>query len=163
MSERAPRFVVIDSNEVPWTEVVAQQHGARRVSVHEKFLEWTPDRMVVWGRYDPGVVIERHGHMSDHLVLVTDGQLTVGDRACGPGTLLVLEKGAVFGPLIAGPAGAMLFETWAGDPRPVPADKEGYARLLAERGIVKLPNPKFERPALAGDRTSKPEDVADYG
>jgi len=163
MSEREPRFVVVDSADVPWTEVIAQQHGERRVSVHEKFLEWTPERMVVWGRYDPGVVIERHGHASDHLVLVTEGELTVGDRVCGPGTLLVLEKGAVFGPLIAGPEGALLFETWAGDPRPVPADKEGYARLLAERGIVKLPNPKFERPASAGDRTKKPEGVSDYG
>jgi hypothetical protein len=108
-------------------------------------------------------VIERHGHMSDHLVLITEGQLTVGDRVCGPGTLLVLEEGAVFGPLIAGPEGALLFETWAGNPRPVPADKEGYARLLAERGIVKLPNPTFTPPASAGDRTKKPGDVADYG
>ena len=163
MSDATPRLAFVHVDDVPWTEVIAQQHGDRRVSVHEKFLEWTPDRMVVWGRYDPGVVIERHGHMSDHLVLITEGQLTVGDRVCGPGTLLVLEKGAVFGPLIAGPDGAMLFETWAGDPRPVPADKEGYARLLAERGIVKLPNPKFERPVSAGDRTKKPSDVADYG
>lgn len=163
MSLREPRFVIVDSKDVPWTEVIAQQHGERRVSVHEKFLEWTRERMVVWGRYDPGVVIERHGHASDHLVLVTEGELTVGDRVCGPGTLLVLEQGAVFGPLIAGPEGAMLFETWAGDPRPVPADKEGYARLLAERGIVRLPNPKFERPASAGDRARKPDDVTDYG
>ena len=79
------------------------------------------------------------------------------------GRVVARSKGAVFGPLIAGPEGAMLFETWAGDPRPVPADKEGHARLLAERGIVKLPNPKFERPASAGDRTKKPGDVADYG
>src|SRR4051812_30832910 len=112
MEEQQPRFVIVDSAEVPWTEVVAQQHGDRRVSVHEKFLEWTPERMVVWGRYDPGVVIERHGHASDHLVLVTEGELTVGERVCGPGALLVLEKGAVFGPLIAGARGALLFETW---------------------------------------------------
>ena len=44
-----PRFSIVHESEVPWTEVVAQQHGDRRVSVHEKFLEWCPDRMVVLG------------------------------------------------------------------------------------------------------------------
>ena len=159
MSEREPRFVVVDSNEVPWTEVIAQQHGDRRVSVHEKFLEWTPERMVVLGRYDPRVVIERHGHASDHLVYVLEGELLVGDRRCTPGTLIVLELGAAFGPLIAGDHGALLFETWAGNPRPVPADKEGYLALLKERGIVRLPNPPFTKPASAPRESEDGKDL----
>lgn len=148
----APRLAFVHVDEVPWTEVVAQMHGARRVSVHEKFLEWTPQRMVVLGRYDPNVVIERHGHASDHLVYVLEGELQVGERRCPPGTLIVLELGASFGPLIAGPAGALLFETWAGNPRPVPADKEEYYALLAARGIERLPNPTFTKPATAPKR-----------
>ncbi|MEW6268181.1 MAG: hypothetical protein AB1689_02645, partial [Thermodesulfobacteriota bacterium] len=139
MAASEPRFVIVDGTDLPWVEVVAQRHGERRVSVHNKFLEWTPERMADFARYDPGVVIERHGHASDHLVLVLEGELAVGDRACGPGTLIVLEQGAAFGPLVAGSRGALLFGTWACDPRPVPADPEGYARLLAERGIEKLP------------------------
>ena len=154
MSEvNEPRLAFVHVDDVPWTEVIAQQHGERRASVHEKFLEWTPARMVVLGRYDPGVVVERHGHESDNLVYVLEGDLTVGDRRCPAGTLIVLERGATFGPLVAGDEGALLFETWAGDVTPVPADKEGYHRLLAERGITRLPNPTFERPptAPAGD------------
>lgn len=161
-----PRLAFVDEADVPWREVIAQQHGARRVSVHEKFLEWTPDRMVVLGRYDPGLVLERHGHKSDNLVYVMEGELSVGledgsARHCGPGTLVVLEEGAVFGPLVAGPEGCLLFETWGRDVTPVPADKEGYYRMLAERGIERLPNPEFERPPGApegdlgsGDRWS---------
>ena len=141
-----PRLSFVHVDEVPWTEVIAQLHGERRVSVHEKFLEWTTDRMVVLGRYDPHVVIERHGHRSDHLVYVLEGELRVGDRVCPPGTLVVLEVGAQFGPLIAGDAGALLFEVWTGDPRPVPADKEEYHALLREKGIVRLPNPRFTKP-----------------
>jgi len=57
----------------------------------------------------------------------------------------------VFGPLTAGPDGCLLFETWGDDVTPVPADKDGYAKLLAERGIRRLPNPPFERPAGAPD------------
>jgi hypothetical protein len=145
----APRLAFVHEAQVPWQEVLAQRHGERRVSVHEKFLEWTDRRMVVLGRYDPHVVVERHGHASDHLVYVLEGELLVGDRACPAGTLVVLEQGAVFGPLVAGESGALLFETWAGDPAPVPADKPGYLALLAERGIERLAPPPIVRPPTA--------------
>jgi len=146
MTPGEPRFVIVDPEEVPWTEVLAQRHGTRRASVHLRFLEWTERRMADIARYDPGVVIERHGHASDHMVLVLEGQVAIGDRVCGPRTLVVLEQGAVFGPLVAGPDGALLFETWAGDPRPVPEDRAAHARLLAERGIVPLAVAPFASP-----------------
>ncbi len=111
------------------------------------------------GRYDPHVVIERHGHASDHLVYVLEGELRVGERVCPSGTLIVLEVGAAFGPLIAGPAGALLFETWAGDPRPNPVDKEGYYALLKEKGIVRLPNPRFAKPASAPQQRGDGKDL----
>ncbi len=156
-----PRLAFVHVDEVPWTEVLAQQHGDRRVSVHEKFLEWTRDRMVAQARYDPGMIIERHGHSSDNLLYVLDGEVAVGERSCPAGTLIVLEEGAVFGPLVAGPDGCLLFEMWAGDVTPVPADKDGYARLLDERGVARLPNPPFQMPPRApasdfgtGDRWS---------
>ena len=157
-----PRFSIVDEADVPWTEVIVQQHGERRVSVHEKFLEWSPERMVVLGRYDPGMIIERHGHKSDHVIYILDGEVTVGDRVCTKGALIILEEGAVFGPLIAHPEqGCLMFETWLDDPMPVPADKEGYYALLESQGIVRLPNPTFEPPDHAtsdqygaGDRFS---------
>jgi hypothetical protein len=80
---------------------------------------------------------------------VLEGELMVGERACPSGTLIVLEVGAAFGPLIAGPRGALLFETWAGDPAPVPADKDRNQALLRERGIERLPPPTIVRPAPA--------------
>jgi hypothetical protein len=68
------------------------------------------------------------------------------------GTLIVLEQGATFGPLIAGERGCLLLEVWFGDPRPVPEDRAAYETLLAERGIVRLATPRFERPAGAPGR-----------
>jgi len=149
----APRLAFVHIDDVAWREVIAQLHGTTRVSVHEKFLEWTAQQMVVLGRYDPHVVVERHGHKSNHLVYVLQGDLTIGDRHCPAGTLVVLERGATFGPLIAGDAGALLFEVWMGDPAPVPADKDGYYALLRERGITRLTPPKIERPAAAPPRS----------
>jgi len=160
-SKDAPRLAFVHTDDVPWREVIAQRHGDKRVSVHEKFLEWTAKQMVVLGRYDPRVVIERHGHKSNHLVYVLEGELLVGDRGCPAGTLIVLEVGATFGPLIAGDEGALLFEVWMGDPAPVPANKEEYYALLRERGIERLQPPKIERPATAPAR--KRDDDTPYG
>jgi uncharacterized cupin superfamily protein len=35
--------------------------------------------MVVLGRYDPGMIIERHAHSSDHLIYVLEGELACGE------------------------------------------------------------------------------------
>lgn len=148
-----PELKITHLDDVPWHEVKAQQHGERRVSIREKYLEWTPELMVLYARYDPGMLVERHGHRSDHIVYVIEGELTVGDVVCGPGTSIVLEHGAVFGPIEAGAHGALLLEVMMGDPRAVPADPDGFAHLLAERGVVPLPNPPFEAPAWFGART----------
>jgi hypothetical protein len=147
-----PRLSFRHVDDVPWQEVKAQRHGARRVSVWEKHLEWTPERLVLYARYDPGMVVQRHGHMSDHVVFVVEGEIMVGDRACPAGTQIVLERGAVFGPITAGPAGAVLFEIMMGDPRSVPADPEGFTRLCAERGIEPVPTPPMQVPAFHRDR-----------
>jgi hypothetical protein len=150
-----PRLAFVHIDDVEFTQVVRQLHGDREAGVHIKFLEWTPDRFVAYTRYDPGLVLERHGHSSDHLVFVLDGELTISTgashRVCTAGTLVVLEHGAAFGPLIAGPEGVTFLETYTGDVTPVPVDKEGYQRLLEERGIVRLPNPEFDRPSSAPD------------
>jgi hypothetical protein len=132
-----------------------QRHGDRRVSVWEKYLEWTPERLALYARYDPDMVIERHGHMSDHIVFVLEGDLTIGDRPCPAGTHVVLERGATMGPIVAGPSGALLYEIMLGDPRAVPADEEEFARLCAARGIEPLPNPPIDVPEFHRTRHAR--------
>ena len=117
-------------------EVKAQMHGSRRAGVHLRFLEKTPTRMFIHCHYDAGMTIEAHGHASDHAIFVLSGSVTIGDVECSRGMLVVLEQGAIFGPLVAGPDGTDLLEFYAGDPTPVPADPPGFAAFLAERGIL---------------------------
>jgi quercetin dioxygenase-like cupin family protein len=148
-----PELKIAHVDDLEWQEVKAQQHNGRRVSVWEKYLEWTPDLMILYARYDAGMLTERHGHMSDHIVYVLEGEITVGEVRCRPGTNIVLEKGAEFGPIEAGAEGALLLEIMMGDPRAVPSDPEGFASLLAQRGVTPLPNPPLETPAWFGVRT----------
>jgi hypothetical protein len=152
-SESEPRLAFRHIEEEQWYEVKAQMHGDKRVSVWEKYLEWTPERLCLYARYDPGMVIERHGHMSDHVVYVLEGEIMIGEQRCTQGMHVTLEKGAVFGPIIGGSEGALLYEIMMGDPRAVPADKAAHQKFCEGRGIELLPNPPLEFPSWVGERT----------
>src|SRR5262249_37178205 len=107
-------------------EARAQLHGERRAAAKVRRPERGPGRTVLYTEYDPGLPLEAHGHRSDQVIFVIDGFLQVGETPCPPGTMVLLEHGATFGPLVAGPDGTTLLEFYAGNPNPVPADPEGY-------------------------------------
>ena len=77
---------------------------------------------MIYTSYDPDLVLERHGHSSDHVIFILKGSLSVGGTECPPGTMVLLPHGAAFGPLIAGPEGTELIEFYTGEVTPVPAD-----------------------------------------
>jgi hypothetical protein len=144
-----PRITHID--DLKWQEVRRQQHGDRTVSVFEKWPEFSDRYLTVYAKYEPGMIVQPHGHNSDHVVFVIEGDVMCGDVHCPAGTHIALDQGDTFGPFIAGPAGAVLFEVMMGDPRSFPADLEGYERLLAERDVTQLPNPPIDMPDWLDD------------
>jgi hypothetical protein len=141
-----PELVFRHIDDVPYREVKAQMHGDRRVGVHLKFMESHPNRTIIYTHYDPDLVLERHGHSSDHVIFILKGSLSVGGTECPPGTMVLLEHGAAFGPLVAGPEGTELIEFYTGEVTPVPADVPAYEALLEERGIVEVET-DFQRSA----------------
>jgi len=145
-----PDLIFRHVDDVAGQEVRAQLHGDRRAGVRCWFLEWSPSRTVIFTEYEPGLTLEVHGHRSDHVIWILEGSLAVGDVDCRPGTMILLEHGATFGPLVAGPLGTTLLEFYTGDPRPVSTDPAGYEALLAERGIVSLPHPEFDTAVTGG-------------
>jgi hypothetical protein len=147
-----PRFVHLD--DLPWQEVRRQQHGDREACVREKWLEFSPRYLSLYARWDPGMIVHAHGHRSDHVVFVVEGEMTCGDVHCPAGTHLALDHGDTFGPFTAGPDGVVLFEVMMGDPRSFPADPDGYAALLADRGIEQLANPAISLPGWLEDTRS---------
>jgi len=143
---------ITDPEQGEWIEVRPQLHGDRRVAGHLKIIERSAARVVVYTRYDPGLIIEKHSHLANEVLFVLEGELIVGDRVCKAGTTLVLEKGTPFGPVIAGPEGTVLFETFDGETGHVSEDYEGFVRLIAERGITILPEPDESVPAQGAGR-----------
>src|SRR5262245_280843 len=133
-----------------WLEVRPQVRAGQRAAGHLRIIERSAARVVAHTRYDPGLVIEKHSHLADEVIYVLEGELRVGERLCTAGTSLVLERGTPFGPVIAGPRGAVLFEVFNGEPGHVSEDPAGFLRLLEERGISVLPEPDASVPAQGG-------------
>ena len=96
--EPALRFRHVDDEK--WQEVRAQQHGNHRVSIFEKWLEFTPNFLCLYAKWDPGMLVHEHGHNSDHILFVLEGEMMCGDVKCTKGMHVTLEHGAAFGPFM---------------------------------------------------------------
>jgi hypothetical protein len=142
----------------PWQQVRAQRHpdgSTRSVSDRWFVIGRDPQYMSLLSRWDPGVVVHRHGHLGHQIIYVVRGEVTIGDRECGVGTHIDLPVGASIGPMVAGPGGVDMLEVTWGDPRSWEADREEFTRLLAARGIEPLPNPPIDLPDWLEDRRSE--------
>lgn len=133
-------------DDLEWHEVRAQESDGVRASVWNKFASLTPNRTVAYTRYDAGMMLARHSHSSDEVIYVIEGEVAVGDQLWTAGTIAVLEAETFFGPLVAGPEGALIFEVFNGPSPRSGQDRTGYDELLAARGVTELPNPRFELP-----------------
>ncbi|MEX2254694.1 MAG: hypothetical protein WEC34_04600 [Acidimicrobiia bacterium] len=151
---REPVFRHLDDPDVPWVDVKAQRNadGSEAV-VREKWLSFSadPQYLSLYAQYDPGMIVRRHGHFSPHVVFVLEGEITIGGHPCPKGTHIELPLGAAFGPVVAGPDGATLFEVMMGDPRSWGDEPEAFERVLAEHGATALPDPPLEYPEWLED------------
>ncbi len=143
-------------DDVPWQHVRTQMHPDGQKSVREKWfvIGREPQFLSMFGRWDSGMIVHRHGHYSHQVVYVLGGGMWDRDRWCPAGTHIDLPFGAALGPLVAGPEGVELFEVMMGDPRSWEADREGFHELLDERGVTALPNPPVQLPEWLKDARS---------
>jgi hypothetical protein len=154
--DAAPEPTFVHADEVPWQHVRTQQHADGPRSVREQWfaIGRDPQYLSMLGRWDPDMIVHRHGHRSHQVVYVLSGGMWCGDRWCPAGTHIDLPLGAALGPLVAGPDGVELFEVMMGDPRSWEADRDGFHRLLDERGVTALPNPPVQLPDWLPDTRS---------
>lgn len=150
----SPRFSRVEDG--PWQEVRKIGFaGGRTASVRERWLDFGPRFLSLYAKWDPGMMVRAHGHRSNHVVFVLDGEMSCGDVSCPAGTHIALDEGDTFGPFVAGPDGVVLFEVMMGDPRSVAADPEGWQRLLDSRDATQLPDPPIEMPEWLEDTRSQ--------
>jgi hypothetical protein len=146
----AARATSFHGDEVPWVAVKAQRNAdGTEAHVWEKWVAVSTDPLylALFARWDPGMIVRRHGHLSPHTLTVLSGEVCCEGTWLGPGTHLELPMGAMFGPFEAGPAGVELYEVMLGDPRSWSDDPDSVAELRAARGVTPLPDPPIELPA----------------
>ena len=132
-------------DDIDWTEVQCQQNADGSVSVvREKWPIIRPDFLSAHVHYEPGMVVRRHGHRSNHIVFVLGGSGWIGTEPCEPGTHIHVPLGSAFGPIIAGPEGLTCWELSFGEFGGWGDQPELYANEIAERGITPLPDPPLE-------------------
>jgi hypothetical protein len=151
---KEPIFRHLDDADVPWQPVRAQRNAdGSEAFVREKWLAFSaePQYLSLYAKYDPGMIVRRHGHFSPHIVFVLEGEVTCNGRPCPAGTHIELPLGAAFGPFVAGPEGATLFEVMLGDPRSWGDEPEAFAKALADNGVEPLPDPPLEYPEWLQD------------
>lgn len=149
-----PIFRHLDDPDVPWQAVKSQRNAdGSHAHVWEKWLAFSPDPqyLSLYARYDPGMIVRRHGHLSPHIVFVISGSCTYGDIECPAGTHIELPEGAAFGPCVAGPDGAVFFEVMLGDPRSWGDQPELFDAALEAHGATALPDPPIEFPEWLSD------------
>lgn len=149
-----PTFRSLDDADVPWLQVRRQRNAdGSEAAVWEKWLAFSPDPqyLSLYAKYDPGMIVRRHGHFSPHLVFVIEGGAWFGDRWCPAGTHIELPLGAAFGPVRAGDEGAVMFEVMMGDPRSWGDAPEQFDAALAEHGATPLPDVELDYPAWLTD------------
>jgi hypothetical protein len=153
-----PVFRHLDDADVPWQQVkVIRNADGSTSSVWEKWLAFSPDPpyLSLYARWDPGMVVRRHGHLSPHVLFVVEGELWCGDRRCPAGTHIELPLGAAFGPFVAGPAGVVLVEVMMGDPRSWGDDPASFEAALRSQGAEALPDPAIDLPPWLEDLRSR--------
>jgi hypothetical protein len=142
-------FRHLDDPDVQFMNVRAQRNAdGSEAFVREKWLAVGRDTpyLSLYAEYDPGMIVRRHGHHSNHVVFVLAGSARFGDRDCPAGTHIELPAGAAFGPVVAGPEGVTFFEVMMGDPRSWGDQPELFEQALADAGAEALPHPELEFP-----------------
>ena len=124
----------------------ARLRRPHRVGAREVARLLAPVPLAATREWDPGMMIHAHGHNSDHIVFVLEGDMTCGDVDCGTGTHIALDQGDTFGPFVAGPDGVHAVRGDDGRPALVPGRRGGWAKLLAEHGREQAPNPPIDMP-----------------
>ena len=94
--------------------------------MREKWLDFSPAFLSLYAEWDPGMIVQPHGHNSDHVVFVLEGDMTCGDVALRARARTSRSTRATRSARSSpGPNGVELFEVMMGDPRSFPADEEG--------------------------------------
>jgi hypothetical protein len=142
-------------NDVPWIAVRSQRNPDGTEShVWERWVAFSvePLYLALFARWDPGMIVRRHGAPQSAHAHRAGGRVDLRRRAVRRGhasraslrrRLRALRRWARRGRAVRGDDGAIP-RSWSDEP-------EAMRRILAERRVEQLPDPPIELPAGLDD------------
>lgn len=137
-------------DDLEWHEVRVMLVDGKRSVVKNRFVDFGEHRTICHTWYDPGIALARHSHFAEELIYVLQGGFWIDDVWCPEGTVIVLEPGTYFGPLVAGPEGAYLLEAFPGIGVRAGQDRTGWEERAKALKVEPLPDPPFAPPVTTG-------------
>lgn len=138
-----PAFHHVD--DIAWTPVQRQRNADGSESViRERWPIIRPGFLSAYVVYEAGMVVRRHGHRSNHVVILLDGGAWLAGDWCEAGTHVHVPLGAAFGPIVAGPEGVTCWELSFGEFGGWGDAPERFDAEIAARGVTPLPDPPIE-------------------
>ena len=98
------RSLIMHVDDAPWRHGGPQEPGGpiKRGSQFLGEMERGPWILVVSG--EPGRVARPHSHEQDEIIYIIEGEMKMGNKTHGPGTMIFMEHGTEYG-FTAGPQG----------------------------------------------------------
>ena len=132
-------------DDIAWTAVQRQRNADGSESViRERWPIIRPGFLSAYVHYEPHMVVRRHGHRSNHVVILLDGDAEIAGRHCTARTHVHVPLGAAFGPLVAGPAGVTCWELSFGEFGGWGDEDELFDAAVRARGVTPLPDPPID-------------------
>jgi len=137
-----PGLKVVNIEDLPEEHVVRpQMRDGNRAAVRIRNIDRNDRHTIHYTRYDPNLVVERHGHKGLNIIYIIDGEIMVDDRPAYAGSTIVIEPETPFGPMFVGSEGATIIESFFGANAVgiMGQDPVGFKKVTAELGITVLP------------------------
>lgn len=106
-----PKFLAVDCTQVPWQSLDRPHADAEAPAIRFRTVMPGGDGLpsVHMTEYEPHHVEPRHRHVDNEVLAIFEGELEVEGQVHKAPTVVYVGRGTLYGPLVAGPAGAKFF------------------------------------------------------
>jgi uncharacterized cupin superfamily protein len=89
--------VIMHVDEAPWLHKQDTPPGQQR-PLGQRFIgDLEAGPWIYVNNLEPGRVVPPHTHTQSETFYVVEGDITIGDRVCGPGTVVYMKAGTEYG------------------------------------------------------------------
>jgi hypothetical protein len=119
-------FLAVDCESLPWIQAVLPNGDLKGITYRRVLDGGDGLPQVHFSRYQPGWTEARHRHAEDEVLILTEGEIEVEGTVYRAPAVVFVGRGALYGPLTAGPDGVAFYR--------VAYTEEMIRRAGAEKG-----------------------------